>query len=125
MSVPSDYERVGEDRLRAIIDEFVAKVAADAMIGFLFARVDLARLRELEWQHAARHLGADVRYEGRDLATAHRPHRIFGGQFARRREILRQLLEKHGVDTDVRDRWLAHVDSLRSQITTDPGSECR
>ena len=120
----SDFDRVGEPRLRATIADFVARVAADTMIGFLFARVDLVRRAELEYQHAAEHLGGPVRYEGRPLRQVHAPHRIFGGQFARRREILRQTLDRHGVAPVVAERWLAHVDSLRAQITTDAASEC-
>jgi hemoglobin len=121
----SDFDRLGAVALRAIIDDFVDRVRKDAMIGFFFARIDLARLRELEYQHAAEHLGGPVRYEGRPLREAHAPHRIMGGQFARRREILRQTLEAHGAPPDVAARWLAHVDSLRGQVTADPGSECR
>lgn len=120
----SDFDRVGEAALRAAIADFVARVRADVMIGFLFARVDLTRLSELEYQHAAEHLGGPVRYEGRPLKAAHAPHRIFGGQFARRREILRQTLAQHGVPTGVAERWLAHVDSLRGEITADAASEC-
>ncbi len=121
----TDFDRVGEARLRAVIVDFVARVRDDVMIGFLFARVDPARLTELEIQHAAAHLGGPVRYEGRPLREAHARHRILGGQFARRREILRQTLVAHEVPPDVCARWLAHVDSLRAEVTTDAGSECR
>lgn len=122
---PSDYERVGEARLRRLLTDFVARLRADVMIGFLFARVDLARLVELELQHASTHLGGPLRYEGRPLREAHARHRIQGGQFARRREILRQTLAAHDVPADVAERWLEHVDTLRGEITADPASECR
>lgn len=121
----SDFDRVGEARLRAVLTDFVSRVRDDVMIGFLFARVDPARLTELEIQHAAAHLGGPDRYEGRPLREAHARHRILGGQFARRREILRQTLVAHAVPPDVIERWLAHVDSLRAEITVDAGSECR
>lgn len=122
----SAFERIGEARLRAIIRDFVRRVATDPMIGFFFAKVDLARLEEKEYEHAAEHLGAEgVTYGGKPLAAAHGPHRIFGGQFARRKEILRQVLAEHGVDEETQRAWLDHVESLRAQITRDPGSECR
>ena len=125
MSEESAFERVGgEAVLRAIIDDFVGRVTSDVMIGFFFARIDRARLAELEYEHAAQHLGADVAYSGRPLRTAHAAHRIMGGHFARRREILRQTLVSHAVPESIAAAWLAHVDSLRAEITPDVGSEC-
>jgi truncated hemoglobin YjbI len=118
------FDELGEARLRAIIDDFVGRVTSDVMIGFFFAKVDTARLRELEYQHAAEHLGAPVVYVGRQLRRAHSPHRIMGGHFARRKEILRQVLVAQGVPEAIRDAWLAHVESLRGEITPDAGSEC-
>ena len=114
----------GEARLRPIIDDFVARIVADPMIGFFFARIDHGRLARMEYEHAAEALGAPLVYSGRPIEAAHAAHRIFGGQFARRREILRQVLEQHAVPDRVRDAWLAHVDSLRPLVTKDGGSEC-
>ena len=121
-----DFSRVGgEAGLRAIVDEFVARMYGDAMIGFFFAGVPMKRIQELEYQHAAEHLGGPVAYRGRPLEEAHQKHRIMGGHFMRRFEILRQTLVKHAVPEDVQQRWLAHVESLRGKITSDSGSECR
>jgi len=114
----SAFERLGgEPVLRAIIDDFVDRVTSDVMIGFFFARVDRARLTRLEYEHAAAHLGGDVVYSGRPLRSAHASHRIMGGHFARRREILRQTLVAHQAPDDVASEWLAHIDSLRGEIT--------
>ena len=120
------FERIGgEPVLRAIIDDFVDRMFGDAMIGFFFRKASRDRIKTFEYQHAAEVLGADLRYEGRPLGQAHKPHRIMGGQFARRKEILRQTLEAHSVPPDVQKAWLDHVESLRALITNDPGSECR
>ena len=115
----------GEPKLRAIVDEFVDRCFDDAMIGFLFQRADRDRIKRFEYQHAAEHLGADVRYEGRPLDVAHGPHRIFGGQFARRRQILIETLRDHEVPDHVIAAWIAHQDSLRGLITKDEGSSCQ
>jgi hemoglobin len=121
----SAFERIGgEAALRAIIDDFVARTTSDVMIGFFFARVDHTRLARLEYEHAAEHLGGGVVYTGRALRPAHATHRIMGGHFARRRELLRQTLVAHRVPDDVVAAWLAHVDALRPEITPDVGSEC-
>ncbi|MCZ7687549.1 MAG: group 1 truncated hemoglobin [Sandaracinaceae bacterium] len=122
----SAFERIGgEPALRAIIDEFVDRMFDDVAIGFFFRRASRERIKEMEYQHAAEHLGGPVRYGGRPLREAHAPHRIMGGQFARRTKILSDVLGAHGVPADVREEWLAHVESLRDDITGDPGSECR
>ena len=122
----SAFERIGgEPKVRAIIHDFVGRVFGDAMIGFFFRRASRERIEEMEYQHAAEHLGGPVRYGGRPLREAHAPHRIMGGQFARRAKILSDVLVAHGVPDDIREAWLAHVESLREHITGDPGSECR
>ena len=115
----------GEPKLRSIVDDFVDRCFDDAMIGFLFQRADRDRIKRFEYEHAAEHLGAEVSYGGRPLDQAHRPHRIFGGQFARRRQILIETLRDHEVPQDVIDAWIAHQESLRGLITKDEGSSCR
>lgn len=120
------FERLGgEAPLRAIVDDFVDRCFDDVMIGFIFARADRARIKRFEYEHAAKTLGAPIEYHGRPLDEAHRPHRIFGGQFDRRRQILIDTLRDHGTPEEVVDAWISHQDSLRSLITKDPDSNCR
>lgn len=114
----------GEFALRAIIDEFVERVFADTMIGFLFARANKQRIKRFEYEHAAEFLGAGVVYTGQDLAAAHKRHPILGGQYGRRRQLLKLTLEKHSVPTEIIDAWLAHQDSLREQVTSDLVTQC-
>lgn len=114
----------GEWALRPIIDDFVARMVNDVMIGFFFARVDLDRLREKEYEFTARFLGADIQYTGKTIREAHRPHPIMGGQFDRRRKILAETIHDHDVPPLIRDQWLAHVDALRAQVTRDVEGVC-
>lgn len=122
----SRFEELGgEPKLRAVVDDFVDRCFDDTMIGFLFARANRDRIKRFEYQHAAKHLGAPVEYEGRPLGEAHGPHRIFGGQFSRRRQILIETLRDHAIPEDIVEAWIAHQDSLRGLITTDPDSNCQ
>jgi hemoglobin len=114
----------GEIAVRTIVDEFVERMFADTMIGFLFARANKERIKRFEYEHAADFLGAGVTYQGRALAEAHKRHPILGGHFARRRTILKQTLEKHRVPPHVIESWLAHQDSLREQVTADEVTQC-
>src|SRR5687768_10650618 len=105
----------GELALAAIIDDFVERIFADTMIGFLFARASKARIKRFEYEHAAAFLGGPVTYSGRDMREAHAKHPILGGHYGRRRQILKNTLEKHGVPAHIVEAWLAHQDALKDQ----------
>lgn len=115
----------GEPALREIVDDFVDRCFDDLMIGFMFQRASRDRIKRFEYEHAAQHLGGPVRYGGRPLDEAHGPHRIFGGQFARRRQLLIETLRDHAVAEEIIDAWIAHQDTLRPLVTKDPDSNCQ
>lgn len=120
------YERIGaEAGLRAIIDDFIDRVFDDVMIGFFFRDADRARIKEFEFQHASEFLGGPARYRGRPLRQAHASHPIMGGHFARRLQILRQVLASHHVPADIASAWIDHNTALRDQVTQQSLGECR
>lgn len=114
----------GEVKLRAVIDDFVDRVFGDLMIGFFFRNADRARIKEMEYQLAANFLGGPVTYQGRPLDQAHAKHPIMGGHFARRRQILKETLDAHGLPDDVKKLWLDHTDALRPLITPARDAGC-
>lgn len=114
----------GEPALRRIIDRFVDRLFDDVMIGYLFRNADRARVKAKEFEHAAEHLGGPVAYSGRPLASAHAPHRIRGGQFMRRVQILRETLAEFGAPPHVAEQWIGETLGLRSLITVDEGDVC-
>jgi hemoglobin len=114
----------GEPALRPIVDRFVDRVFEDDMIGFLFRNTDRARIKQKEYEFAAQHLGASVEYTGNPLPKAHAKHRITGGQFMRRLQILREVLTELGAPSAVCEHWVRHTESLRPLITAEAGSEC-
>lgn len=123
--VSSLYDQIGGDRLRAVIEDFYERVFSDVMIGFLFFGKDKQRLIDREWEFTASFLGAsDVRYTGRPIRAAHAASPILGGHFDRRLQILRDAMAAHEVPAAVREAWIQHTLSLRSQVTADRGSEC-
>lgn len=119
------YDQLGgETKLRAVIDDFVDRVFDDLMIGFFFVNADKARIKQFEFQHASALLGGPAMYTGRALRQAHAAHPIRGGHFARRMQILRQVLAAHGVPAEVQQRWIDHDLALSGQITGDGVGEC-
>jgi hemoglobin len=119
------FDRIGADELRAVLGDFYRRVFEDVMIGFMFRGKDRQHLIDREYELTAALLGAPgITYRGRPMRVAHAQHTIFGGQFERRLQILRDTLRDHGVDPDVQRVWIDHQLALRSQITRDRGSEC-
>jgi hemoglobin len=119
------FDRIGGAALRAVLTDFYGRVFGDVMIGFLFQGKDRQHLIDREYELTAALLGAPgVTYTGRPMRVAHAQHTIFGGQFERRLQILRETLRDHDVDPEVQKAWIDHQLALRSQITRDRGSEC-
>ena len=119
------FDRIGPDALRAVLTDFYARVFADVMIGYMFRGKDRQHLIDREYELTAALLGApDITYRGRPMRPAHAAHSIFGGQFERRLQILRETLAAHAIDPDVQRAWIDHQLALRSQITRDRGSDC-
>lgn len=122
---PELFARIGEAKLYAVLTDFYDRLFADVMIGFMFAGKDRAHLIEREYELTAKLLGAPgITYRGLPMRAAHGKHTIFGGQFERRLQILRETLADHDVDPEVRRVWIEHTLALRPQITHDRGSEC-
>lgn len=120
------FDKIGGDKLRAVITDFYDRVFPDVMIGFMFQGKSKQHLIDREWEFTAHFLGAPgVKYTGRPLRTAHANHTIFGGHFERRLQILRETMRDHAVDPDVQQSWIDHTNALRAQITRDKGSECK
>lgn len=119
------FEQLGGGAvLQALVDDFVDRMVADPMIGFHFHGVDVPTLKVREAQFAAVALGSDEVYQGRPVRQVHATRAISGGQFARRREILRLVLVEHQVSPEVAQAWLSHTDRLRAAIVRGPQDRC-
>ena len=117
-------DRIGRDRLRAVVDDFYRRIFDDVMIGFLFQGKDRARLAAREHEFTARLLGAALPYTGRSMPEAHARSPILGGHFERRLQILKDTLRDHAVDPEVQRVWIDHTLALRGQVTRSKDSEC-
>lgn len=119
----TDFVRAGgEAVVRAIVERFVDRMAADPIIGFFFTGKDLARVKAHEYEHAAASLGGPSSYTGRPIGPLHRALRINAGQFRRRLALLRQELERAGLESGIVERWLAEQRRLEAMITD--GTDC-
>src|ERR1700674_1883299 len=72
MMQKSLYERLGGPAaITAVVDDFVANVAADKRINKFFAHTDIARLKFMLVQQICNGTGGPCIYTGRDMKTAH------------------------------------------------------
>ncbi len=115
------FDQIGGDTLRAVIVDFYDRVFADVMIGYMFTGRDKQRLIDKEWELTARFLGGEARYTGKPMREAHAALQIFGGQFDRRLQILKNTLRDHQVDEAVAQAWIDHQIALRDQVV---GGDC-
>ncbi len=118
----TDYDSIGDEKLRDITGELVSRFADDFIIGFLFLDRNLENIARREYQLAAVHLGGPVKYEGRPLPRVHRPLQINKGQFRRRLAIVRTVLAEFEVDPAIIERWVAYEASLEKSIVN--GDDC-
>ncbi|HJL40121.1 MAG TPA: hypothetical protein RMG48_02370 [Myxococcales bacterium LLY-WYZ-16_1] len=116
--------KIEPERIRQTVEDFVHRMVKDPMIGFFFWNVDVPTLVQREFELSARFVGWDVPYTGRPIGKVHQAHRIMGGQFDRRRQILQETLDDHQIPPDVQATWLHHVDTMRSRITADSPGVC-
>lgn len=105
------------DAVKAIVTRFYERVFDDVMIGYMFQGKDRDRLIRVETELLLHHLDSSVRYTGRNIGPLHQPLKIKTGQFDRRQQIFREVLEEFSVEEETKRRWLSKNESMRTLIT--------
>ena len=76
------YERLGgHDAINAVVDDFVARCAADNRINGKFARTDIPRLSQMLKDQVCNASGGPCTYAGRSMADTHRGMAVTAGEF--------------------------------------------
>lgn len=76
------YERLGgKSAIAAVVDDFVARVAADNRINGKFANADISRLKTRLVEQICQASGGPCTYSGRDMKSAHAGMSITGAEF--------------------------------------------
>ena len=115
------FEQIGAEPLRAVVTDFYDRVFADVMIGYMFEGKNKQRLIDKECELTARFLGGSAPYTGKSMRDAHAALQIFGGQFDRRLQILKNVLRDHRIDAEVAQAWIDHQVALRDHVV---GADC-
>lgn len=111
------YDRLGgEASIKAVVDEFVANVGADARINSYFANADLDRLKGHLVNQIGEASGGPQHYTGRDMKTAHAGMGIDEPAFNALVEDLVKALDKFAVPEKEKSELLAVLGPMKADI---------
>ncbi len=114
---PSLYQRLGgKPAITAVVDEFIANVAADKRINKRFAHADIPHLKTKLVEQICAGSGGPCAYTGRDMKTAHRGMNIQGGEFNALVEDLVKALDKFKVPAQEKNDLLAVLGPMKTDI---------
>lgn len=113
------YERLGgQPAINAVVDDFVANVAADKRINSFFAHSNIPRLKRLLAEQICAGTGGPCTYTGGDMKTIHAGMGITNPQFNALVEDLVKSLNKYQVPPKEQQELLAVLGPMRSDIVT-------
>lgn len=111
------YERLGgKGAITAVIDDFVARCAADPRINGKFARTDVARLKSSLVDQVCEATGGPCTYSGRDMHTTHEGMSVTGGEFDALVADLGATLDRFSVPEAEKNELLGALAPMRSDI---------
>jgi hemoglobin len=117
------YERIGGlDAIKAVIDDFVGRVAADTRINQKFAKSDIPRVKLHLVEQVCQVTGGPCQYTGLSMKQSHKNMKVTEGEFNALVEDLVATLDKFNVPAAEKGEILGALGPLKSQIVEVPGS---
>jgi len=117
------YERLGgKEAITAVVNDFAGRVLADARINKKFAKTDPARLTTMLIDQICMATGGPCKYEGRDMATAHKNMGVTEGEFNALVEDLIATLDKFKVPEKEKGELLKILGPMQPQIVEVKGT---
>lgn len=114
---PSLYQRLGGGAaITAVVDTFVANVAADPRINAFFGGVDIPNLKRLLVEQIASATGGPERYTGRSMREAHRGMGLTNAHFDALVEDLVRALDAFRVPAAEKNELVTALGGMRREI---------
>ena len=111
------YERLGgTESIRAVVDDFVANVAADTRINARFAKTDIPRLKEMLVTQICDATGGPCTYAGLSMREAHKGMNITEAEFNALVEDLTRSLDKFKVPELEKKELLTALGGMKGDI---------
>jgi hemoglobin len=117
MASKSLYDRLGgKSAITAVVDTFVARVAADDRINKKFARSNIPRVKAMIVDQICAQTGGPCTYSGRSMKDAHRNMAVTEGEFNALVQDLVAALNQFSVPKREQDELLAALGSMKGDI---------
>jgi hemoglobin len=111
------YDRLGgKSAITAVVDTFVARVAADTRINKKFARSNIPRVKVMLVDQICAQTGGPCTYTGRSMRDAHRDMGVTEGEFNALVEDLVAALNQFNVPKREQDELLAALGTMKTDI---------
>ena len=111
------YERLGEGgAVSAVVEDFVARCAADDRINGKFARTDIPRLKKMLVDQVTRATDGPATYAGRDMKETHARMEGTAGEFDALVEDLVASLDHLAVPKEDQGELLGPLAPMRGEI---------
>lgn len=111
------YERLGGSAaMSAVVEDFVARCAADARINAKFARTDVPRLTSMLVDQVTMATGGPATYRGRSMPDTHRGMGVTAGEFEALVEDLLATLDKFAVPSAEQQELIGILAPMRGDI---------
>jgi len=111
------YERLGgKDAITAVVDDFVANVAADKRINGFFAKADVPRLKRNLVDQICQATGGPCTYTGRNMTETHANMGVTSGEFEAFIEDFIAVLDDFKVGHADQDQLVSFLRSFQGEI---------
>jgi hemoglobin len=111
------YDRLGgKDAITAVVDDFVANVAADNRINAFFANTDIPALKTMLVDQICEATGGPCTYTGRSMKEAHTGMGVKEEDFAALVEDLVKSLDKFKVPEKEKTELLTALGGMKGDI---------
>jgi hemoglobin len=111
------YDRLGgQNAIVAVVDDFVANVAADTRINGFFANTNIDRLKQLLVEQICAGTGGPCKYTGRDMKAAHAGMGVKDEHFGALVEDLIKTLDKFKVPEAEKNELLGILGPMKGDI---------
>lgn len=111
------YERLGGlPAIQAVVDDFIANVAADNRINKRFANADIPKLKKNLVDQVCQATGGPCRYTGLSMKEAHKGMKITEAEFNALVEDLVKSLDKFKVPAKEKNELLTALAGMKGDI---------
>jgi hemoglobin len=111
------YDRLGgKPAIQAVVDDFVANVAADTRINRRFAGANILRLKGNLVDQICEAAGGPCKYTGQSMQAVHAGMKITDAEFDALVEDLAKSLDKHNVPAGEKGELLAALGGMKKNI---------